>query len=812
MTHVCAGLRRGLGLTLLAALVVPPASWGQAARGKKGAPGAVEIEEITVTAQKREENLQEIPISVTAVTGAALEQKGSATVVDLVQSVPNLNVVQNSTGYNALQIEMRGAVNQETSLAQNTVVGLYVDGAPIFKGLGSNLDLEDLDRVEVLRGPQGTLYGKNTTGGAINLITRKPTEERSIAAATEVGNYDAFKGRVTLNVPLIGKNGFFQSDALGTLSLRENVVYRSHDGFVRDQSPTAVPATGPAKLQDLNRVLTMTTLRWQPTRDLTFDYSFEYHRAHQSPVPMQISYLYPGTASYNTLLPYLSRNRADAIGNSALRRRPGLGEGAQDQGFTRVGDDINHRMQILTGTWELGKLGPLGTVTLKSISSYRNVMEEDNLDLDGSPLHIAEVPYGLYNIEHWSEELQWLGTAPRVHYVLGAFYSGTHTTEGNQQVYFDGAFNFFYRNTGRERSFAPFGQITVTPPVFGDRLSITAGLRYTADNVHMRRHYRCVNVNVSGPGGLNLCNIGIPGLLDFDVSLGKSFRGTDGLTPMGDISYQWTDDLMTYVRVSRGYNSGAPNGRAGDVRLFNITGPEKLWSYEAGFKSQWFGNRLRFNADGFLSRYTDQVVAVVEATSTSGGVATFLQNAGQSEFWGAEVEMTAVPLRGVEATATYSYLDARYLKWQSQQFNAAGNPVFDAQGNPVLVNVAHQMVIGYNPANQASAGLTYTAPPTTAGTFSAHIDMSYQDSFDFSSTPTVADRSWSHIVVNGRLQLADIPLQKGSLDLAVFSRNLLDEKFRVGGVDFGSSFGWIGNVYGDRRTFGIGLTYRFTTS
>ncbi|MBP1688638.1 MAG: TonB-dependent receptor, partial [Deltaproteobacteria bacterium] len=207
-------------------LAVPSVGWAQAAKGAKAAPKVeAEIEEITVTAQKREENIQEVPISVTALTAEALTEKGATTVYDLTQSVPSLQVVASTNGASNFGVAMRGPSQVNATLAQNSKMGLYVDGVYIAKLLGNNLDLEDLERVEVLRGPQGTLFGRNTISGAVQLVTAKPTEDRSITASTEVGNFSAFKGRLTLNAPLIGKNGYWQSDALGTISIRENVVY-----------------------------------------------------------------------------------------------------------------------------------------------------------------------------------------------------------------------------------------------------------------------------------------------------------------------------------------------------------------------------------------------------------------------------------------------------------------------------------------------------------------------------------------------------------------------------------------------------------
>ncbi|MBP1685900.1 MAG: TonB-dependent receptor, partial [Deltaproteobacteria bacterium] len=205
-----------MGAAVVFWLVVPPASWAQAATGKKAqAAGAVEVEEITVTAEKREESIQETPISVTALTGASLEAKGVTNVVDLATIVPNMRVTDSPGSPSTTTISIRGLGQGNIDPSFSPKVGLYVDGVYISQLKGSNLDLEDLERVEVLRGPQGTLYGRNTIGGAVNFITRKPTEERSATLQSEVGNFDTFNGRLTVNVPLIGTNGFYQSDAIG---------------------------------------------------------------------------------------------------------------------------------------------------------------------------------------------------------------------------------------------------------------------------------------------------------------------------------------------------------------------------------------------------------------------------------------------------------------------------------------------------------------------------------------------------------------------------------------------------------------------
>jgi len=622
----------------------------------------VEIEEITVTAQKREENIQETPISVTALTGSVLAEKGASSVSDLVQSVPNVFVQPGATQASATTFSMRGTNIGDNNLSENPAVGLYVDGVYIAKAQGSNLDIEDLERVEVLRGPQGTLYGKNTIGGAVNLITKKPTEERSITALTEVGNYDAFKARLTFNVPLIGKNGFWQSDALGTISLRENVSYRSHEPYVDNRSPTNVPTSGAAGFTNLNRVFNMTSVRWQPLKNVTIDYAFEYHRYRDAPQALQLSYIYPNSLADTNykytfpngasivipnpiypggLTPYVEKNRVLSLGNNAVWvTKDGVNI---DKSGTRLLDDGNHRMHFLTAAWDLGELGPLGSVTVKSIASYRAWTGDNNSNVTGSPLHFFDA-YNHLNLDTWSEELQWIGTAPRLHYVLGAYYYGDHIAEQNSSVLLNGAAPSYFQNYGKDSSWAGFSQATWTPPILSDKLSVTAGVRLSYDHLNFQKSYRAYSATtgtITSWSGAVAGNFGIHG------------TAMPGLSPMADVSYQWTDNLMTYVRVSRGYLTGIANGRAGDPVSFNhLTNPERLLSYEGGFKSQWFDNRLRINADGFYSDHKDRVVGVQKFSEA--GPVNSLENAGTTDIFGAEVEATAIPFRGLEATLAYA--------------------------------------------------------------------------------------------------------------------------------------------------------------
>ncbi|MFN8625801.1 MAG: TonB-dependent receptor [Candidatus Binatia bacterium] len=623
--------------------------------------------------------------------GEELDQKGVKNIVDLGAAVPNLRVGTNVGGSSGMTIGLRGVVQGNPNVSLQMSVGLYVDGAYISKMMGSNFDLEDLERVEVLRGPQGTLYGRNTIGGAVNFITNKPTEERSITLSTQAGNYDTFNGRATINVPLVGKNGFVQSDTLGIISLRETAGYKTHEGYYRnglqEGQPTTRKPDGPSRLQNLNRVFTTTALRWQPTKDVTVDYSFEYHRYRDSQTPVQLTFVYPNSpvgGLFGPALdvrPYILKNRSDVIPVNNVY------ESLDFPRLHRASDDGNERMHILTAAWDLGELPGLGNVTLKSIASYRKFVSNQNLDLDGTPLQIANGS-NRTDTENWSEELQWVGTAPRLHYVAGFYYYGENAQYDNPFVAFLGSVNLLNKNFSRLKSYAPYGQLTWTPPILSDKLSLTVGLRYTQEQAHVDKFFRDINHPAN----------------DFSASHGRAFgfhgSGVPGLSPMGDLSYQWTNDLMTYFRISRGFRGGGFAGDAGTPQTFaQGFQPERLLQYEAGFKSQWLDNRLRFNATGFYSDYNDLQVSVYRA-SVATGPASLLTNAATAEIWGMEFEGAAIPFPGLEATLDYGFLAPTYTKWLDQKFDAKGNPIFDSAGNPVLENVKDQRAFAYAPKNQ----------------------------------------------------------------------------------------------------------------
>ncbi len=755
--------------------------------------GSSGIEEITVTAQKREESLQTAPLSITAFTSTMLEEKGVDGLNDISQFTPNLNIHTNSGGNMGVTISMRGAITSDPLITLEPTVGVYMDGLYVAKSAGSLFQMLDLERVEVLRGPQGTLYGRNTAGGAINLVTKKPHDDLEMKFKVSAGNYASVKALATANLPLIGANGLSSSESLGTLNSRVTFSFQGRDGYFDNRADPAAfflqgDGTNSSEFDDLDRMSLRTAFRWQPSDAATLDYSFDFHRVREEPTAFQLSGLrdnsfiqfIPGFESFPS---YVRGERVGSIGNNKLME--------PDGSLHQASAHLDARGHGLTTTVDLGDTA-IGHLTLKSLTGYRNVDTEEDQDLDGSPLHIADLHLQT-DVEQWSQELQLLGTTDdaRWNYVLGLYYYDEKGGEINPQVFLLGT-STNSLNSFDNYSAAVFGQATYVPPVLDDRLSLTAGVRYTNEEKKQERDLECV------------LSEGVPCEGDADDSfMGKADETFDNFSPMGSVSYQVTDDVMGYAKVARGFKSGGFNGRAGLKEEFETPFDEEvLTSYEVGVKSQWLDNRLRLNASGFFSDYDDMQVAVF--IPEVGRTRSILTNAGKAEIWGAEVEMVAVPLEGVDVRASYGWLDPEYKEFGSQCME-------DEELVPCDVSDERNFVL--SPENTVSVGLGYTAPPCDWGIFSATIDGYWQDEVDFMVKDSDLISEDAYWLFNGRIQLADIATEDGVFDIAFWGYNLFDRKYRNFGIDFGlvedGGLGYAGNTYGDPRTLGGEIVWRW---
>ena len=711
------------------------------------------LEEIVVTAQKREQSVQEIPIAVSAFDSAALQRNRIGDVTDVSNFAPNVEIVESPTNTTAATIAIRGASQINPAITWENSVGIYIDGVFIGKNIGAVFDVVDLERVEVLRGPQGTLYGKNTVGGAVNLITRKPGGKLGGRLATEVGNEGYWSGRATLDT---GEwNGL-----KGTITLFK----QERDGFADNipdpfNNPLADPPSSD-EFQDIDDEAARLALLWDATDKLSIAYTFDYSEQDRLPRLGQLtqvssnSFLYAGGVQE----PYLTDD--DERANNA----------SNDWAFEESSESQSHAVDI---AWRGDG------ITLRSITSYRDLAWDDIIDIDGTAIDIFHSERHI-DYESFSQEFQVSGSLENLEYVLGLYYFEEEGDVFNPITFF-GSFGTPTANNryGMDNdSVAVFGQVDWLPAMFEDQLTVSLGLRWTEEEKDQFINH--------------------PGI--FAEQTGDTF---DNISPTVALSWAFTDDINGYVRYAEGWKSGGFNGEAADPAEF-LAGydDEEVVSYEIGFKSLLLGDRLQLNAAAFYNEFDDFQLSVFEGQNAS----SVVFNVPEYETSGFEIEAVALLHESLELTLAYGYLDAEYKDFPS------AFDFFDKD----------EAGIPYTPENSLNLGANWTIARASYGIWELHMDYTYLDDHvpfidpDQVAASQLEDRS----LLNARLALAEVALGQGSLAVAVWGKNITDEDYRIntipfGGVDQrvdpngGSGVGWTTSYFGDPRTYGLELSYQF---
>ncbi|MGD9597688.1 MAG: TonB-dependent receptor [Steroidobacteraceae bacterium] len=403
-------------------------------------PSADTIQEVIVTAQKREESLQETPIAITAFTSRDLDAQRVTNTLDLLNKVPSLNLAPFAGTRAAPNLYIRGMGNLIASTTKDMATGIYIDGVPVARAVGLATDIADLERVEVLRGPQGTLWGRNTTAGAINFITQKPDDELSFGAQLTAGSWDLRAGRARINVPVGDK-------------LFARVVYMraENDGWVKNTNSTL-----PNQInfnEDRKKEAVRAALRFEATDTLTLDYAFDASEMVFG------NHFYQAVGGAGAV-----PGRQESI-NSVLGERPS---------DTKVS---GHNLTIALD---------LGGAMLKSISAYRDLDSLVNMNF----ADVFTQDY-LQKQHQFSEELQLVGDAlgTRIRYAVGLFYFEEDSRESIASNFAGGAAVDAWYVWAEGRSKAVYGQVTWTPPVLDDRLDLTLGARYTEDSRKATKSY-----------------------------------------------------------------------------------------------------------------------------------------------------------------------------------------------------------------------------------------------------------------------------------------------------------------------------------
>lgn len=637
--------RLGIGVSafVLAAIMSAPAMAQSTPNTEQEAGG---IGDIVVTARKREERAQDTPISVSVQTGQDLEEQAVDSFIDLQRTTPALRLTPSVLSGTTAFMAMRGQGVTDTRLNVDPAIGVYVDGVYMPRSTGLDVaELMDIDRVEVLRGPQGTLYGRSTTAGAVNMYTALPTQEFEGQLRVRGAEYSELGYGGVLNVPLGDQ-----------FALRLVASHRERDGYGHD-------LISGDELGEVDADSIRISALLEATPELRIILRADWASANTTPIANKGSgVMNPGSLANNRVatetglsvaaarLLYLTYHEGDPYDASFSQRSH---------------DDVD--VYGASATVE-ADFSP--ELSLRSISAYRGFERSSAIDLDGSPFQILDFNVMETTDNQWSQELQLLGSNfdDRFNWILGLFYSEESGTEYLQQTSI-GAISFQDAKVDNE-STGVFGQGTFS---FTDQLSLTAGVRYSVDD----RSVTSANRN------LTTC-LALGQLL----TAGPCHRVTsdtfDAVSYTLGLEYRPTSDLLFYAKTNRGYRSGlipltgGATTPAAATTYWTPVNPEIVTDYEVGMKADWFDRRFRSNIALYYTNYDDiqrNASALIPGTTST---ISITRNAATAIIQGVEADFTALITPNLELTAGVVFTDAEFDRYVSGGVDLSSRPIIFA--------------------------------------------------------------------------------------------------------------------------------------
>jgi iron complex outermembrane receptor protein len=778
------------------------------------------LDVIVVTATKVATNLQKTPIAISVANTQALTDRHASSLLALGDgSIPTLRVATFEARQSALTIGIRGIVPfDQNQTAREPGVGVYLDGVYLGRSQGLNASLLDIDRIEVLRGPQGTLFGRNTEGGALSIVTRAPTGQFGVRGTVGAGNYGQRQGIIHVDLP-----------AVYNFAVKVDAVYDHQDATVKN------PLDGQTGWNYRNTVGGRVAGRWTPVEGLTVDLSADYTKDENTPNYSQLINYNPnnypvGTYAGNALT--FNGAACNTTTNPCIRPLSPIVvvSGDHRQKVAEIGVPQQPSVDRIHGFGGTIKYKVLPNLELRSITSWRGVSTHqwDNSGGAHRTTFAPNAAFSRYSLSglfqhQFSQEFQAVGSLPQVDYVLGAYYFNEHVSEaaatpssntwnaagtgyvvnsetrpnptapissGNQG--WDRDDWFVQRDSSaRARSYGLFGQATWTPAAF-DILHLTAGARWTKDKRE--------------------------GVLDFVNGSARNFifdYDKDRVDPMVVAAIDATKDIHLYAKYATGYRAGGANDRSATFTAF---GPESVQSYEIGSKMDFLDHHARLNLAAYYMRrkgtQTDFDNVDTDPTSPTFNLHTEeTRNApGVSKIKGIEADLTMRPIDALTLGASYAYTDIKV----------------PPTPNPFLPgNRLFQVFTVFTPKHAASGYADYEVPTNISnGKLRVHLDANYAGrQYSFQAENVKTDSSF---IVNGRIALADIAVNEGStlLTFALWSRNLLNEThiYRrsaansvpvpvfangvpTGGLNYGGILGDYGN-FNPPRTWGAELSFK----
>ncbi|HEV2530447.1 TonB-dependent receptor [Phenylobacterium sp.] len=790
-----------MGKTLTAALLAGVASIASTAANAATAAaadgpsaGQTQVEQIVVTARRQEENLQRTPVAVTATTGASLD-RAQITRVDQLQNIAPGLVVQPAVAQpGSAAFSLRGQASPDGLIAVDQSVGVYADGVYVARSSGALFNFVDVERVEVLRGPQGTLFGRNTTGGAINLISKKPTAEFEGMARLRYGNFGAWEATGMANLPIVGDQ----------LAFRGVFQHSQHDGYGHN---LAFNQSIGSDKTDFFRGSLLIAPHDQIFRAL-IEGDYTDRRTGGEIVGLKS---FTPTGTNGALVAICSGPNARA---TCPFKGP-AGDSLANYAVDVIGKghfwDVYNSMPGIYGNAKTGGLSATVDIDLaehlklKSITAWRAIRTAAISDNDGTPYvfsgGLALTDGNFIKQDQISQELQLTGDIldGRLNYIGGAFYFAEHGLDKSKSysVFPLSAALGYNEAYVRNRSSAVYGQLTYK---ITDDLRFTGGLRYTDDYRWIKRMNRAENPGNSGNFTCSMAASTLDPGVFCQATNDKSFNY---VSYTAGFDWQAMEGVFLYAKTSRAYKSGGFNTRA-------VTGgpavgfaPEKVTDYETGAKLDLLDRRMRFNAAAFYTDYQNVQRNVPVVVPGSTVLSSGIQNAATAEIKGLEVELTVLPVRGLQLSAAATFLDPKY-----KTFNVPLTPTtsLDVSATP----------FNYAPKVAYTLSADYTTP-VGPGDLNLHLDYAYRGTTYsvgplvgaglFGATNPDTNRIPGYGLINGQ---ATLTLQGGRLELGIFGRNLGNTKYYQRFLALqDTALGITAYLPGDPRTYGAEVTYRF---
>ena len=739
------------------------------------------LEEVVVTARKKEESLQDAPVAVTAFTGNELEAKGLNNIVDLSGFVPNLNIGTNGfagAGNYSAAINIRGLGQTEFLPHLDPAVGIYIDGVYYGRAVGAAMELVDLERVEILRGPQGTLFGKNTIGGAINLVSKKPNGEDSgyLNLTLGSGSRKDMKGSydMSLSTDLAAKF---------SVSIRDGGEFGESINYATKK-----------KLGDLggrDSASFRAAFAWQASDQTSVDFAFDTSDRSDD-------------KSVNGLIA-LDPSAGAGLGGLWLAL-VGIPSGQFLLPDYITGDPDKTYASIFPNELEVSGANltiesDLGWATFKSITSKRDMEAKFGRDGDIDGVNFSST-YDQQKQDQTSQEFQLSGQNDNLSWIVGTFYFDESYYDHNDVYQGPGMYQVLETFPGQLAG-TPCSPPWIAPGCKGNPINVALDIQIDVTNivdVESTAFYSQITYSLTDQ--LNITagarvtdeeksvygNQYKPASQTYVLKASTNIESWKETTTMFAVDYHINDNLMTYISFSEGFKSGGFNPRPVGTSTQKPFGPEYVESTEIGFKSELFDRRLRLNAAFFSSDYKDLQFSVNRFNQSTGTLELLVGNAAEAEINGYEIELQAVLSERLSLRASLGNTD----------FEITG--LYPGTSPEITLNTKQAL----SPENTSALSLIYSAP-MYKGTATLRLDYNHQDETFADIQNTSQLKIKANEMVNARATYES----SSNWELALFGTNLSDERVIDGGTSNFTSFGHIEATYSRPREYGVSLKINF---